>query len=303
MSSRRTMVLIGAIAIGALAMFAVRSYVRGQEEAANPNPVQVYMITESIPRGTPFAQADALIKETTIPSKYRPETFVTDKKVLANKIALTDLAANQILVAGMFDNADVVNSGLKDRLEDGMVAIAVPIEGVRAVGGLLQAGDEVNIMVTTSPGEQNAGDQVVQQEQEFQTTVSPYTQNARYLYQKVRILSIGTSVRPQAGGEPTALTDSSVVATSAGSIVFEVPPEVAQRLASVDAGSFYLTLIPSDYVPRPLPALNPAEVVNNVGLPGELDGQLTPYGPAGYTGDQAGAEEPATEPTTTVGAN
>jgi hypothetical protein len=57
---------------------------------------------------------------------------------------------------------------------------------------------------------------------------------------------------------------------------FALPALAAQQIASVSAGSFYLTLVPKDYQPTPLPALDV-----NAPLPGETANQLTPYGPEG----------------------
>ena len=57
-----------------------------------------------------------------------------------------------------------------------------------------------------------------------------------------------------------------------GTITFAVPPEAAQRIASVEPGSIYLSLVPPDFEPVPLPPFDTEEV-----LPGE---------------DQAPEEEP-----------
>lgn len=59
-------------------------------------------------------------------------------------------------------------------------------------------------------------------------------------------------------------------------LTFALPADAAQKIASVPAGSFYLTLVPRDYQPEPLPALDVGAP-----LPGEDPSQLTPYGPDG----------------------
>ena len=306
MSSRRTMVLIAAIAMGALAAFVLRNYIHDQEQKANPNPVDVWVITADLKRGEPFTSAKAAIKKQTMPVKYRPSTFVEDLKSLEGKVAATNLAANQVLVKDMFVGSDLAASGLRERLGAGMVAIAVPIEGVRAVGGLLQPGDEVNIMVApkvadapaaapATPGTAGGVD----------PTKSPYLTASRYLYQQVRILSIGSSVRPQPGEVAVASTAaaSSTVAVSGGSIVFEVPPEAAQIIASIDPSTLYLTLIPKSWALTSLPAFKPEAVKNGTVLPGEDPTKITPYGPKGYTTGAIGATSGATAPTTTAKAN
>jgi pilus assembly protein CpaB len=306
------MVLIAAIAMGALAAFVLRNYVKDQERNANPNPVTVYVMTRDIKRGEPFTTADAVgIKKQSIPVQYRPATFVDDLKSLQGKVAATNLAANQVLVKDMFVTSDLGDTGLRQRIDSRLVAIAVPIEGVRAVGGLLQPGDEVNIMVTpgtaadaasgsaapatTVPAGSTPGKAAVD------PTASPYTKGARYLYQKVRILSIGSSVKPLPGQAAVASTAAaSTVATSGGSIVFEVPAEVAQVIASIDPTTFYLTLIPKSWNLVAMPPLKVDDLKNGAPLPGEDPLKVTPYGPKGYVETVEGA---GSVTTTTVKGN
>jgi Flp pilus assembly protein CpaB len=283
------MILIAAVAIGALAAFGLYSYVQGVEEDAKPNPVTVYVLNASVKRGTAFTDAKASIKQKTIPAEFRPDTFVSDLKELENRVAITDLPANSVLVKGMFVSADVATTSFREQLSGDNVAIAMPIDGVRAVGGLLQPGDEVNILVTvgtkegaaTTPPAGGAASTAID------TQASPYTSSARYFYQKVRILAIGNQVRAVAGAPVADASKdgtsnaSNTAATSGGSIVFEVPWQAAQRLASVDPGSLYLTLIPETWKPTALAPIDAAELKGL--LPGEDASRLTPYGPAGYT--------------------
>jgi Flp pilus assembly protein CpaB len=298
------MVLIAAIAIGLIAAWMLRGYVKDKELEANPNPVDVWVVTADVKRGEPFSAAKAVIKRQTMPVKFRPATYVEDLKALEGKVASTNLAANQVLVKDMFVSSELAATGLRDRLGEGMVAIAVPIEGVRAVGGLLQPGDEVNILVTgvgsdasaaaTPAAGSTAGSSV-------DPKATPYTKAARYLYQQVRILSIGSSVRPQPG-EAVAATSSanaSTVAQSGGSIVFEVPADAAQVLASLDPGVFYLTLIPRNWNLTALPSLSASDLKNGAVLPGEDPSKLTPYGPKGYTKVGVTGTSAGTAPTTT----
>ena len=97
---------------------------------------------------------------------------------------------------------------------------------------------------------------------------------ARYLYQSVQVLFVDKTAVPQPG-ETSASTTAPP--TTGGLITFAVPPEAAQMLASVDPANLYLTLLPTNYQPYPLPALNAFPAV----LPGEDQAQLTPYGPTG----------------------
>ena len=92
---------------------------------------------------------------------------------------------------------------------------------------------------------------------------SPYQLPARYLYQGAEILAIGRSVAPEPGEVASA--------TASGVLTFAVTPEAAQRIASVDSSTLYLTLVPETIEPYPIPQLDVFEV-----LPGEEEGRLTP---------------------------
>ena len=86
------------------------------------------------------------------------------------------------------------------------------------------------------------------------------------------IIAIGRSAVPQ----PGETVDPATAETGTGTITFAVPPDVAQRIASVAPSSIYLSLVPPDFQPVPMPQLEIFET-----LPGEDANRLTPFGPAG----------------------
>lgn len=288
MNSRRTMILVAAIAIGAIAAFALQNYIKGVEERATPNPVEALVITQQIPRGMDGSQAKTVIKKKTIPAEYLPDTAVRDLKEIEGRVSIANLPANQILVKDMFVQAEVLNTTFRDRLQGDNVAIAISVDGVRAVGGKLQPGDEVNVYVRP-PANANANPNqpaAAPQNAQVSLTFDPYTSPARLFYQKVRILAIGDRVA-RLTGEPlnnsTAKAGANNQAADTGDsgiIILELPPDAAQRFASVDSSSLYFALVPKDWKPRVVDGLKPADLTGP--LPGEDAGKLTPYGPNGY---------------------
>lgn len=276
MSSRRTLILIAAVVVGAIAAYALYTYIGGIEDEANDNAerVRIYKIVQDIPKGTfgDEAFAQGLIEEDVIAKEYRPATAITDPAQVDGLVAISDLPANQVVVSNQFVSQAASLSTFSSLLKNNEVAITISIDQVRGVAGLLVPGDFVNLLVTPAatlenppaPGEgQGAGD--------------VFTQPARYLFQKVQILAIGQS-RKLEPGETTATNPDGtpVTSTSSGMLTFALPAEAARQIASVPAGSFYLTLVPKDYQPEPLPALDVEQP-----LPGEDPAQLTPYGPEG----------------------
>jgi len=272
------MILIAAIAVGLLAAFLVFNYVQGADDRANQDAqrVDVFVIEGDIARGLSGTQAfeQGLIVEDQIPQEFLPPTAITDPADIDGQVALNNLAPNQVLVQGMFVDPADAQVGFSELLEEGRVAVTVSLDQVRGVAGLLVPGDRVNMLVTAS--------------QEGDT--SPLAQNARYLFQDVEVLAVGTEAAAQPGENITETAEGEEAPVEeetgdTGLITFSVPPEAAQLIASVPVGSLYLNLVPEDYEPSPLSELDIAALLEDNALPGEQGDELTPYGPDGGAAD------------------
>jgi pilus assembly protein CpaB len=276
-SSRRTLILIAALLVGAIAAYALYTYIGGIEDEANENAerVRIFKIVQDIPKGTFGDEAFSLgyIEEDVIAREYRPATAITTPAQIDGLVAISDLPANQVVVSNQFVSQAESLSTFSSLLKNNEVAISVSIDQVRGVAGLLVPGDFVNMMVTgaapaAAPDAPAA---------EGQAGTEVYSQPARYLFQKVQILAIGQTRKLEPGETAATNADGTPVAsTTSGLLTFALPATAAQQIASVNSGSFYLTLVPKDYQPTPLPPLDV-----NAPLPGETADQLTPYGPAG----------------------
>jgi pilus assembly protein CpaB len=277
-SSRRTLILVAAIVLGGVAAFAVYSYVGGIEDRANEGAerVEIYKIVRDIPKGTFGDEAfrEGLIEQARIPRDFRPANAISDPAQIDGLVALSDLAANQVVVSNQFVSQAESLSTFSSLLRNNEVAVTVSVDEVRGVAGLLVPGDFVNVLV------QETGSTTVTEDGEVvtQTAEGVYEAPARVLYQKVQILAVGQDRKLEPGETTNVAADGTEEEANAGLITFAVPADAAQRIASVEAGGgrFYLSLVPRDYQPEPLGPLD-----RNEELPGESGQQLTPYGPEG----------------------
>ena len=269
------MILIAAIAVGCIAAFVVLNYVSGVEDRANQDAerVPVLVVRADIPQGVPGEQAvtDGLIVEDEIAREFLPATRITDFDQISGKVALSNLAANQVLVDGMFVDPTTSSIGFGQRLEENHVAYTISVDGASAVAGLLVPGDLVDIFasVDNTDGASSSDG------------TGSFGKNARLLYHQVRILAIGTQAAPQPGEQPAA-DQAATGAPSSGLITLDLPIDAAQLIASVP-GSLTLALTGPDYQAQPIPQIDPGDLRE---LPGETDartrfGTLTPYGPDG----------------------
>lgn len=281
MSQRRTLILVAAIAIGALSSFLVWNYVNGvQDEAfSNAEQVPVYLVKETIARGTDGRSATAYIAKESIPRKFKPANAIASLDDITGKVARNDLVPNQVVVSDMFVDASdpSARATFSERLNrirnEDQVAVSISVDTIRGVAGLIQPGDFVNIMVT--PATQVVSD----------STTGPapgaslFGQTARYLYQKAEVLAVGQDALPQAGETATAAAaDGAAPAetTNRGLITLIVPTKAAQYIASVTPGQIYLVLVAADYKPVPQDQIDP-----NAAIPADDPAKLTPYGPKG----------------------
>ncbi len=300
MSSRRTLILIGAIVIGIFAGLALLNYVRGIEDdiAAEKQSVPVLVAMQDIPKGTPASEAISMMAEAQIPLELRPNTFVAveARDALIGLEAVNAIAKNQIIIDGLFVDPTVVQQRFTDQIPSGQVAISLSIDQVAGVAGFVQPGDEVNIMIQhdnqAGCGAEEAEDEATDEPSEgtdaFGSPSSELddavyctlTQPARYFFQRVEVLSVGANLQ-LAPGE----TSTTGITPLGGPMTFMVPNEAAQLLASVAEDDIYLTLLPEDYQAEPLPALT--DNVFSGPTPAEIEECLTPYGADGFIAGDA----------------
>ena len=256
--------------------------------------------TNRYPGGTPGATAltgDFIVKRS-VPVEFIPSTAITDPTVeLAGLVAVTDLAANSTLVQGNFVAPGVITTGVTDRLEEKeMVTFTMSLDQVRGAAYMIQPGDFINILTVGAEVDTEfangdgteATEDLVQAVNEVEE-LDPYKKQVRYVYQMAEVLAIDKNL-PADLGAATAEDGAAPVASNSGMITLAVPPEAVQLLLTVDPGTFYLSLVPSTYQPKPLPMPDYGDL-----LPAEEEGKLTPY----WETPQADAE-PVGEPDESV---
>lgn len=275
MSSRRTLILIGALVIGGLAAFLTMNYVRGVEnESAEQNQlVEVLVAKGPIAKGT--SADDALATEQVAIDKRRradlPANVVRREAEIAGQVASLDLGGGEIITSNMFVADTDLSGSNSTSLDKGNVAITISVDEAAGVAGLVQPGDSINIMAL-----------VEEEDGEGLTSAVPdearpggykFPAPAVVAFQNVKVLAVGQSL-----GEPVAATEgedggeeqAKPVVENAGLITVQLPPDDAALLAGIRSAGLYLTLNRPDYEPAPIPFFNWLQI-----FPGEAG--LTPY--------------------------
>jgi pilus assembly protein CpaB len=230
MSSRRTLIIIAAVAVAAIAAIANVTYLNNVQNRAydSAKRVWVYRVKAPIVKGTTGEAAVGRdqIERKQIPQEFRPGNALVGLDAIKGKIALADLSAGQVLVDGQFVNPINAQTTTRDRIPAGQVAFTISVDQVHGVGGLLFPGDQVDILAK-----------------------DPKTGSQRLLYQNVDILFIGDSGAPQPGDT------KAVQAGGSGMITFAAPVDAASRIvrASTGDGGLYLALVPRNNKPITAP--------------------------------------------------
>jgi len=274
------MIVIAAVVVGAISAFLVFNYVNSADSRARAGAreVDILKVQTEIQKGLSGREAIQQNKlvHAKIPAEFKPQTAITDESIIADKVAVANYTTGQILVDGMFADAIDNQITFAGRIPSDCgsidpatnkpaqcVAVTISVDQVRGVAGVIVPGDLVNVMVVPG-GNSSSG--------------AP----ARVLYQAAKVLMVDKTAVPQPGevtqnGSNTATpTGQAQTSVNTGLITLEVPPQAAQLIASISQQDLYLTLLPPNYTPQPLPQ----QAVPSV-LPGEDPSQLTPYGPNG----------------------
>ena len=132
MSSRRTLILVGAILLGLVAALLLFDYVRGIEDRANNNAkrVDVYVAKTDIPRGTPgeTAASDGAIGTAKIPQEFRPASAITTTDEIQKKVALFNIPQNTPIVQDMFVDPAQTQISFRERLKNPEEQVKIIVE-------------------------------------------------------------------------------------------------------------------------------------------------------------------------------
>ena len=230
--SRRTIALVLAVALAALATIALISYIRGLEDKAfqGTETVEVFVAKQDIPAGVSgdTASQQGLILRTTVPAKVRPDGAITSIEQISGHLAAVQIYKDEIIVQQRFVLPGAAVKGVLP-IPPGKQAVSIAIAGAPAVSGFVQPGDQVSLIVQTTsnlvPGNRKGGSFV------------------HYVMQNLDVIAVGSRI------VSTSTTASNAQAQQAeqgaGVFTFAVTPAQAEQIifASLNT-TMYFTLLP-----------------------------------------------------------
>ncbi len=147
---RRLLAATAALVLLLVGTVVLVAYVRGADSRAlaGVRTVEVLVVDQLIPEGTPADELTALVRTDVVPAKAALKGRVTDLDALAGQVATVDLQPGEQLLASRFAAPDSLQAPGTVAVPEGAQEISVLLEPQRAVGGRVAAGDTVGVYVS-----------------------------------------------------------------------------------------------------------------------------------------------------------
>ncbi len=149
---RRLLAAFAALVLLVAGTLVLLAYVRGADARAlaGTRTVEVLVVDELIPQGTPGSELADLVRTELLPAKAALPGRVTELSSLAGRVSTVDLQPGEQLLASRFENPDDLQAAGTVAVPEGLQEVSVLLEPQRAVGGRLAAGDTVGVYVSAA---------------------------------------------------------------------------------------------------------------------------------------------------------
>jgi pilus assembly protein CpaB len=231
--SRRTIALVVAIVLAAIAAIALVSYITSVKNKAvgEGAAVQVFVAKEPIAAGTSGDSviSQGLVNKVTVPKSVVASGAIGSLSEIQGKFAAINILQGEQIVTTRFvsTQGQANQGGQLLAIPPNLQAMSIEVGVVPGVSGFVQVGDRVSILAQlTIPTGATPGPRV------------------QFLLQDVQVLQIGRRVITQVNGQNQASTSN-----SANQIDFTLALSAAQaeKLAFAQfQGQVYFTLVPAN---------------------------------------------------------
>jgi len=214
MAERRyTTVFFAAILTGLVATYGVYRYLQ-QAKAANQVPMQsVVIAARDVPEGEKLDRLSLSLAQW--PTGTMPESAFTSIDSAVGRVVRIPVFKGEAIVPGRLAPAGT-GPGLEVKISQGMRAMAVKINDVAGLSGLIQPNNRVDVLVTLKANAQ-----------------MNTKEEAKLFMSNMRVLSVGTQVERGDDGKPIQATTATLEVT---------PPQAEQLAVAMNEGTIQLVL-------------------------------------------------------------
>lgn len=211
MGGRYKLVFWGALLIAAAATFGAYRLLDAKNNSGKVQTRSVVVASKDIAEG---ALIDRLALSTVVwPVSVIPQGAYSSIDSVAGRVTRMNVFTGEALVPGRLAPTGS-GPGLEIKIQPGERAMAVRINDVAGISGLIQPNSRVDVLVTIK-------------------AVDSERQVAKLFMENMRVLSVGTEIQRDQGGQANTATTATLAVT----------PEEAERLAvAMNTGSIQLVL-------------------------------------------------------------
>ena len=211
MGGRYKYVFWGALVVAALATFGVYRFLQANAAPKQMATRPVVVANKDIPEGASVTRESLALVSWPLASV--PVGAYSSVDSVVGRVTRVNVFNGEAIVPGRLAPSGT-GPGLELKIPPGQRAMAVRINDVAGISGLIQPNSRVDVLVTLT--EAVTGKQV-----------------AKLFMENMRVLSVGTDIQRDASGKPNAAT----------TVTLGVTPDEAERLAvAMNTGSIQLVL-------------------------------------------------------------
>lgn len=255
---RRVFGILAALVLAALGTAALVAYVQSARDdaVADEEPVQVYVVQEAVRQGAPLDDIREAVELADVPVRLKAPDAISDLGTLSSElVAAVELRPGEQLLRSRLVDA---RSLVRVDVPEGLVELTVALEPQRAVGGVLQPGTTVGIIMSFDPFDIGTTGQPASAEEPAEgatATTAPPTRTpntTHYTLHKILVTGVqysrSDSERASEISDPDESTETTLAAT-----VEEAPgdsllitlavsaPEAEQIVFAAEFGRIWLT--------------------------------------------------------------
>ena len=209
---RYRVIVIVAVSVAIASTYGVYRIIGNMRESERVVTQSVVVAAQDISEGAALTRAALTITE--LPLAAIPAGAYASIDSVVERVARVSIFKGEAIVPGRLAPAGTT-AGIEVKISPGKRAMAVRIDDVTGLSGLMQPNSRVDVLVTLRDEEDAAG------------------RIAKLFMSNMRVLSVGSQVERGADGQPI----------TAASAMLEVTPEEAERLAvAMREGSIQLVL-------------------------------------------------------------
>ncbi|OMH34282.1 Flp pilus assembly protein CpaB [Tersicoccus sp. Bi-70] len=237
----RIVAAVVAVLLAVLGAVALTNYVSGADQRAlkGAESREVYVVRKAIPKGTTSDQLPQYTGRQTVPASAVADGAVTELSQVNGKVPSAALVPGEQLLTGRFaDPASLKEEKPGFAVPKGMQELTIKLDPQRVVGGQLQAGDTVGIVISYNVKSDPLSDAVT------------HLAMHKVLVTSVQGLASPTTpaAEPSPSPSPTASGTPSAAAVPAGAVLVTLArtaPDVEKIVWAAENGAIYLTKEPS----------------------------------------------------------